>query len=408
MAENRKKKTWVYPWGYKESFIISLGFLIIGFVLEMLTGSKGIAAPAWPVNGIIIIIFMAYIVLCSLYIKHPIIIWLSSIQATISAVSVFTILVLLMGFIRQDDMEASAFVKGFGLSHLARSWPYLLSALYLLLILGFTTFRRLKPFNFKNAAFFLNHFGLWLIVVSASLGSGDMYKLNMRIAENATLYEANDGQYNYRLPFGVKLIDFNIDEYPPEVGLLNLSKGELEIEKGDKLLYVDDKEKVFGNWKANIVEYLAFSKQSGDSFVVDSGFGSYASVYVKAINTKTREVRQGWLTSGNFMARSKQLLLDSKYALAVIQARPEKYSSELRIFHSINEYEDYTLEVNKPLRVKGWTIYQTGYDDRMGKWSNVSIIELVSDPWIKIVYIGIFMVLLGAMYLLWVGSGRKQ
>ena len=399
---------WEFPWGYKESFVAATTFLFLGFIMELLTGSTGVSAPSWPVNVIILAVFMAYIVLCSIYIKHPIIKWLSSIQASISAVSIFTVLVLLMGFIRQDDMEATLFVKRLGLSHLARSWPYMLSALYLLLILGFTTFRRLKPFNLKNSAFFLNHFGLWLIVVTASLGSGDLYKLSMQITEGNTLYEANDGKYNYRLPFGVKLVDFSIKEYPPEIGLLNLKAGKLEIEKGDKLLHVDDPEKTFGNWTASVGKYLEFSRQSADSFVVDSGFGSFASVYVEAINTRTKEKKQGWVSYGNFKAKAKYLYLDNKYALAMVQPKPEKYSSDLRIFSSINSFEEYKLEVNKPIRIQGWKIYQTGYDDRLGKWSNVSIIELVRDPWITIVYIGIFMVLAGALYLLWVGSGRKK
>ncbi|MBT3303207.1 MAG: hypothetical protein HOD63_08750 [Bacteroidetes bacterium] len=408
MIENSKKKLWENPWGYKESFIISIGFLIIGFVLEVISGSKGVSAPSWPVNIVIILIFMVYIVLCSLYIKHPIIKWLSSIQATVSAVSIFTVLVLLMGFIRQEDQGATGLVKSLGLSHVAQSWSYLLSALYLLLILGFTTFRRMKPFNLKNSAFFLNHFGLWLIVVSASLGSGDMYKLQLRINEGNTMQEASDGKYTYRIPFKVKLVDFHIKEYPPEIGLLDIGAGMLEIEKGDKLLLVEDQEKEFGNWKANITKYLGYSKQMGDSFVVDSSFGSFASVYIEALNLKTKEKKQGWVTYGNFMARPKYLYLDADYALAMVQPKPEKYSSDLTIYTDDNEFEDHKLEVNKPIRVNGWVLYQTGYDDRFGKWSDVSIIELVRDPWIKVVYIGIFMVLFGALYLLWVGSGRKQ
>ena len=35
----------------------------------------------------------------------------------------------------------------------------------------------------------------------------------------------------------------------------------------------------------------------------------------------------------------------------------------------------------------------------MGKWSRTSTFELVRDPWLPVVYTGITMMLLGAVYL---------
>ena len=88
------------------------------------------------------------------------------------------------------------------------------------------------------------------------------------------------------------------------------------------------------------------------------------------------------------------------------QLRPKKYSSDIRIYHSMDDYEDFYIEVNKPVSIDGWKIYQTGYDERMGRWSETSIIELVRDPWLPVVYIGIFMILFGTLYLVWMGKGR--
>jgi len=59
--------------------------------------------------------------------------------------------------------------------------------------------------------------------------------------------------------------------------------------------------------------------------------------------------------------------------------------------------------VNNPYKFKGWTIYQSGYDEQMGKWSEISIIRLVRDPWLPVVYTGIFMLLAGALLMLWTG-----
>ena len=58
-----------------------------------------------------------------------------------------------------------------------------------------------------------------------------------------------------------------------------------------------------------------------------------------------------------------------------------------------------TVDVNKPVEVDGWRIYQYGYDTAMGAMSQTSILELVSDPWLPLAYTGIYMMLLvGRLY----------
>jgi hypothetical protein len=49
-----------------------------------------------------------------------------------------------------------------------------------------------------------------------------------------------------------------------------------------------------------------------------------------------------------------------------------------------------------------------GYDYELGRWSNTSIIEVIRDPWLRIVYAGIFMMLAGAMFMFWVGSKKNM
>ena len=65
-----------------------------------------------------------------------------------------------------------------------------------------------------------------------------------------------------------------------------------------------------------------------------------------------------------------------------------------------------TIRVNKPLSFRGWKIYQYGYDEARGAESDISIFELVRDPWLPYVYLGIFMMLAGAVTRL-IGKGEK-
>jgi cytochrome c biogenesis protein ResB len=69
--------------------------------------------------------------------------------------------------------------------------------------------------------------------------------------------------------------------------------------------------------------------------------------------------------------------------------------------------KDALIEVNKPVSMDGWKIYQLSYDTAMGKWSRYSVFELVKDPWLPAVYTGIAMLLAGALFL-FISSPKKR
>ena len=86
----------------------------------------------------------------------------------------------------------------------------------------------------------------------------------------------------------------------------------------------------------------------------------------------------------------------------------KKYTSEVSILQKDGSRLETTIEVNKPFNFKGYKIYQLSYNEDMGKWSNTSVLELVKDPWLPYVYIGVFMMLFGAIYMFWVGNQIKK
>ena len=75
---------------------------------------------------------------------------------------------------------------------------------------------------------------------------------------------------------------------------------------------------------------------------------------------------------------------------------PKRFASEIQILTKTGKNIETTVDVNKPYEVDGWKIYQYGYDTQMGAQSQISILELVSDPWLPLVYTGIYMMLAGA------------
>jgi len=76
---------------------------------------------------------------------------------------------------------------------------------------------------------------------------------------------------------------------------------------------------------------------------------------------------------------------------------PKRFASEIQILTKSGKKMETTVDVNKPVEVDGWKIYQYGYDTQMGAMSQISILELVSDPWLPLVYTGIYMMLAGAV-----------
>jgi hypothetical protein len=86
---------------------------------------------------------------------------------------------------------------------------------------------------------------------------------------------------------------------------------------------------------------------------------------------------------------------------------PKRFASEIQILTKTGKNIETTIDVNMPYEVDGWKIYQYGYDTQMGAQSQISILELVSDPWLPFVYTGIYMMLAGAVCMFVIG-GRKR
>ena len=76
---------------------------------------------------------------------------------------------------------------------------------------------------------------------------------------------------------------------------------------------------------------------------------------------------------------------------------PKRFASEVNIMTKSGKNIHTTIDVNKPVEVDGWKIYQYGYDTAAGPQSQISIFEFVRDPWLPQVYIGIGLMLAGAL-----------
>ena len=185
---------------------------------------RGAPLLQWPVNMIAGAgILTALVFIYFRYKKRPMVKWLSSVPAAISAITFFALITLLLGFIPQDDPDANRYLRLLGFTHMKNSWMMMISGMYFLVILGMVTLRRSQPLSRKNLGFLLNHAGLWITISAGYLGSGDLIRLHLSVVEgreptNQVLNPLT--QQMYELPFSVKLQDFNIKEYNPKIGIM--------------------------------------------------------------------------------------------------------------------------------------------------------------------------------------------
>jgi len=395
---------------------VVLELIFLGLIFEVLTGGRGAPLLKWPVNIMVGVgLPLLLLILYYRFKNRPIIKWLSSVPAAISAISFFALVVLLLGFIPQDDTSVNRYLRLLGLTHMKNSWLMMISGLYFLVTLGFVALRRATPFSRKNLGFLLNHAGLWITIAAGYLGAGDLMRLNLTLLEphggmNQTVSQAVNKRTGetYTLPFSVRLEDFNIEHYNPKLAILDGRTGKLLFEDDKSMPLIEEELKAtLLNWDIEVLEYEPEAFRADDRYVHGDSMGNAPAAYVKAMNGISGEVREGWISSGSFRVMYQHMPLDNHRFLVMTNPEPEKYSSDIVIEDGEVELP-LTLEVNKPFKYRGWKLYQLSYDERMGKWSRVSVIEAVRDPWLPVVYTGIFLLLAGALYLFWIGQDIKE
>lgn len=410
MSSENSRKTRKQRWSYREGTIIAVGILLLGFALQAASDGTVLRMAGFPWNLVSGLVFLFLLIgSFMLWHKHPVIKGLGSVKAALPAILGFTFLVLLMGFVKQDVPPQTAPAKLFGLTHLVKTWPFILINLYLLILLGIVTMKRLTPFNLKNAGFFLNHFGLFMILFSTALGSSDMQRLTMNCYENQNVGRAVDTSGKVvELPFSIQLLNFNIDEFRPKVILVDNQTGQPIENKGKVQFELLDMDSfIISSYHIKVEQFLASSGKVGDAYFSVNEPGSAPSAKVKITNLTDHSNISGWICSGSYVHQPEALKINDNHSLVMLPAEPRKFSSELNIQTKDGQKIKTTLEVNKPFHIEGWTIYQLGYNTEMGRWSNLSVLDLVRDPWLPVVYLGIFLMMAGAGFLFIFGKPKN-
>lgn len=409
---------WQKPWGYKEGFAVCGGLFFIGTLWQMLLGKCALSLLAFPVNVVVGIVYISLLLAVYFIFRRTYLIrWMSSYPATISSLISVVVLTVLMGCIRQlrPEAEVTGLAGWLGFSQMLSACSFVLLFLWMVTLLGLTILRRLFSPKWKDIPFYLNHIGLFIALLGAVLGSPDMQRLEMTTRISQPEWRAmNEQKRMVELPVAIELKNFTIDEYPPKLMIIDNSTGKaLPQGKPESLLIEDSiKNGRLLDWQLTVEKMIpmAASVATTDTvnFVEFYSLGATNALYLKAVHQSTGEQREGWVSCGSFMFPYKALRLNDRQSVVMPDREPKRFASEVIVYTESGKTEEAEIEVNRPYEIEGWKIYQLSYDESKGRWSDISVFELVRDPWLPVVYTGIYLMIAGAIAMFAMAQRRKE
>lgn len=416
------RKIWEQPWGYAEGFIIAAGILISGSLLQLTIGNIELSLFAFPVNTIIGALFIVGLLFVHfLFGDKKIVRWLSGVYTTIPSIVVVIVICVIMGILPQfahttdtGQLPPNIFTT-FGWYQMTTTWPFVLSCYYMLFILGLATLKRTRmKQSWRDIGFYLNHLGLFIALLGGLIGSADLVRLTMTVAEGEVEWRGTDRSGVIKeLSLAIQLDTFMIEEYEPRLVVIETESGRmLPVSKPENYMFEEvGKTTQLSGVTVEILEYLPHAAIFRDSTfmnVVPMKMDGATSAIKARVSKPGLEPSEGWLSNGSYLFPHIFLNIDDKTSLAMPPQEVKKYSSHVTLFTESGMTKSAVIEVNKPLRINNWVIYQYSYDDYKGKYSDTSTFELVHDPWLKVVYTGIFMLLAGSLFLFLAGPKKAK
>lgn len=392
------------------------GLVGVGFVLQTYIGSFNFYLLHAPVN-LAVGAGMCLVLAVGFFLRNSgIVRWLAGVPMAVSLIAALLAFSIIMGLTPQTIEVAPYSHSVFavlGFTRVTASWPFVLLYGMTLLCLGLGIVCRMRVVRRGDIAFYCNHFGLWLLLACAGLGAADMQRFVMHVPEGEVEWRvyAPSGEV-LELPIAIRLRDFIMEEYPPRLVVINRETGVPQPEGKPYSLQLAVGKSVadMGDWRITEEEYLHEAVRSGDAGFRESPMpASTPAVRVRAVHRRTGEEKTGWICGGgNISGFFSALALDETHTLVMTQPEPKRFLSDITVLTRDGHKASAKLEVNKPLTLGNWTIYQYGYDVRAGKMSTYSSMELVYDAWLYPARVGMVLLVFGACCLIWQGTGKRR
>lgn len=400
----------------KEGFAIGVGLMVTGLVLQLSIGPVEWNLLSWPANFVVLAAFVAgAILLYALRSKAYALRFLATMHCAVPALVLTSALTIVMGLTRQvaDGQPAADWL---GITRMLSFWPFVLLYVYVAVILSQVTLMQLLHFKWPRMPSLVSHLGLLISLLTATLGSADMQRLTMTVNKEAPEWRAVDSSTGAmkELNVAIQLKDFTIDEYPPKLMFYDEVSGVLLPEGNPDVLLIDD-DFNGGNLQGWQVEVNQVIDEAQPVMTADSTYytewhqsGAVTALHVTASLPDGSRSVSGWITSGSYMFPYQLLNVTQHQSIVMAEREPQRYLSKVEILTENGKQVETEILVNKPYSIGGWKIYQLSYDSTRGKWSDISVLELVRDPWLPYVYVGIYLMIAGAVLLLFTAQKSRE
>lgn len=400
----------------KEGFAISIGMMVTGLLLQFNMGAVEWSLLSWPANFVVLVAFvLGAIMLYAVRSKVYALKFLATMYCAVPALVITSALTIIMGLTRQvaDGQPAADWL---GITRMLSFWPFVLLYVYVAVILSQVTIMQLFHFKWRKLPSLVSHMGLLITLLTATLGSADMQRMRMMVNKETPEWRVIDPSTGTmkELNIAIQLKEFTIDEYPPKLMFYDEVRGTMLPEGNPEVLLIDNAFKVgeLQGWQIEVDEVLDEAQPvmnaDSTSYVEWHQSGAVTALHVKATMPDGSRCVSGWITSGSYMFPYQLLPVTQHQSIVMAEREPQRYLSRVEIVTESGKHEEADILVNQPYSIGGWKIYQLNYDTTRGKWSEISVLELVRDPWLPYVYVGIYLMIAGAVLLLFTAQKSRE
>ncbi len=398
-----KRSLWTPPFGPAESCAFTVLLMLTGFALQLATGPFSFYLLSFPANLIVLFVLLAAGLPAGFRSQSAVCAWISGPAFAAGLLAGLLVLTIAMGSILQtpDPDKSAALMLRLGLNGVTTSWPCVLLFVCLLLVLPAACARRVRLQGWSALRFCLWHAGVFLSLAGAALGQADRQSYVMHVYEGKTesrVY-APDGT-SLELPVAITLHDFDMEEHAPRLVLVDKKEGTPLPASRPEFVQIAPHAPTgrLGAWRIAVDTFLPRAVWAGNGeFKPMEKPGASPAVLVTAVHEQTGETRRGWISSGNMGQFQHALELTDSIAMAVTPATPAQFTSDVTVAVKGAAPVRTAIRVNEPLRIGSWMIYQYGYDFQLGRYSDFSSFEIVSDPWLPMVYAGFALLALACL-----------
>ena len=196
--------------------------LIAGMALQFFLGNVDASFLSYPWSLVVAVNFLYILIL--VYAKSDAVKGFRRLYdrpAYLSSLVSMLVLTLLFGLVRQDGSTEGIWGM-LGFTQMATSWIFVLFLVHFTTVIGLKAVEDVHRWRHRKWTAVVMHVSFFIILASAVLGSGDKVRVKVTTALDTPIgMGMTENREMYELPFVLTLKEFVLEEYPPQVYMID-------------------------------------------------------------------------------------------------------------------------------------------------------------------------------------------